>query len=267
MARHCAYCGQMGLLTAEHVVPQFLYRDYPDHKLGYNEKAKRFLTFEAIVKDVCSTCNSGVLSSLDTYGKQFVHDNGCERTFTKRPILSVRYDHQLLLRWLLKLSYNAVRFAGHAPGLLASCTGFIRGVSPLTLQTALFVEIVRDAVLPEELEYSTPDGSGVTRRLSAGRFRFGEAKVLQGPPLGGQCRLVGLNAFYLYILLLRQDATETARSSLAMLRHMAPQAVQLLSHKRVARVRVSRRTIVDTYLHQAMKDLPAWRRYLRAGDA
>src|SRR5262245_37975395 len=49
MARTCAYCGNPGPLTREHVVPDFLYRDFPDQKLGYHEQAKKFLTFDAMV--------------------------------------------------------------------------------------------------------------------------------------------------------------------------------------------------------------------------
>ena len=265
--RTCAYCGVPGPLTRDHVVPDFLYRSYPDQKLGYNEKARRFLEFEAIVRDVCAHCNSGVLSSLDAYGERFVRDNRCGRTFTKRPTVLIHYDHELLLRWLLKLSYNAVRFAGREPGLLGFCTGFIRGVASLPYNVALFIEIVRDAILPEEVQYSTPDASGVTRRLSARRFRFGETSS-DGDLPAGQCRLVGLNAFYLYVVLLPQAANSTAgRGLIGALRQVAPQAVQLAPRRRAVRVRVSKRTIIEAYWHQAVKDLPAWSEYLASGGA
>lgn len=268
MSRRCAYCGESGPLTREHVVPDFLYRDHPDQKLGYNQNAKKFLTFEAIVRDVCSSCNSGVLSSLDAYGQEFVRENRCDRTFTKRPTLLIRYEHELLLRWLLKLSYNAVRFAGRDPGLLASCTGYVRGVGPLPHQATLLVEVVRDAVLAEELPYSSPDASGVTNRLSAQRFRFGEARTLEGARLSGQCRLIALNAFYFYIILLPPPAGHAGGiSPFRALRDIAPQAVRLPPGKRGVRVRVAKRTIVDAYRHQAEEDLPAWLDYLSSAGA
>jgi hypothetical protein len=268
MARTCAYCGASGPLTGEHVVPAFLYRENPGQKLGFNEKARRFLEFEAIVRDVCETCNSGVLSALDTYGQQFVYENGCHRTFTKRHTVPILYDHNRLLRWLLKLSYNAMRFAGRDPGVLASSIGFVRGLMPLSLRAALFVEVVRDAVLEEELTYATPGGIGTTRRLSAKRFRFGEMKHVGQLPRGGQCRLVGLNAFYLYTVLLEDGADDRDWLMLTRALHeVAPQAVELSPRKRSVRVKVSKRTIVEAYEHQAAKDLPAWLEYLTQGGA
>lgn len=76
----CAYCGSRGPFSREHVIPAFLYRQYPDQKFGLHPKASRYIEWEAVVGDVCSACNSGSLSSLDAYAKAFTERNRCHRT-------------------------------------------------------------------------------------------------------------------------------------------------------------------------------------------
>jgi hypothetical protein len=108
----CVYCGQDGVLTREHVVPSFLY-DYVDREAlggltGWNEATKSRVGGEHKVKDVCANCNNIVLSTLDAYGKEFLSTNGLLAPLYVEK-LRVRYDYDLLLRWLLKIQFNAAR--------------------------------------------------------------------------------------------------------------------------------------------------------------
>lgn len=108
----CVYCGQEGTLTREHVVPSFLY-DYVDREAigglaSWNEPSKSRVGGEQKVKDVCAQCNNVVLSMLDAYGKEFLASNGVLQPLYVRS-LRLRYDYDLLLRWLLKIHFNAAR--------------------------------------------------------------------------------------------------------------------------------------------------------------
>ena len=76
-------------MTKEHIFPSFLYRQFPDHKFGYNPRADRFLTCEAQIRDVCQRCNNGTLSELDAYAKRFLTSIACEQTYRSRTMLNI----------------------------------------------------------------------------------------------------------------------------------------------------------------------------------
>lgn len=108
----CAYCRQDATATREHVIPAFIYRfqkELEKNVIGWNEAAKKMVGGEHQVKDVCRTCNGGVLSNLDAFGKKFLITNGfLTQNYTKREA-DLTYDYNQLVRWLLKISFNSTR--------------------------------------------------------------------------------------------------------------------------------------------------------------
>ncbi|MCP1426264.1 hypothetical protein J3D43_004780 [Paenibacillus xylanexedens] len=94
-------------LTKEHVFPDFLFKKDPDYGFGYNGGAGKYTLSADQIKDVCQDCNNVILSKLDSYGKDL-----CDKYFDSfihtQPI-TFEYDYNLLLRWILKISYNAAR--------------------------------------------------------------------------------------------------------------------------------------------------------------
>ncbi|MCE0876929.1 HNH endonuclease [Pseudomonas monteilii] len=108
----CAYCKQEASATREHVIPAFIYRfqkQFEASVIGWNEVARKMVGGEHQVKDVCETCNSGVLSSLDAYGKELLDSNGfLTQNYTKLSA-DLTYDYDQLARWLLKISFNSTR--------------------------------------------------------------------------------------------------------------------------------------------------------------
>lgn len=108
----CAYCKQDAAATREHVIPAFIYRfqkELENNVIGWNEAAKKMVGGEHQVKDVCRTCNGGVLSNLDAYGKEFLIANGfLTQNYTRREA-ELTYDYNRLVRWLLKISFNSTR--------------------------------------------------------------------------------------------------------------------------------------------------------------
>jgi hypothetical protein len=105
---NCAYCGKPCQPTGEHVIPRW-YNDTPGEAETFSARAPlTHVKGDLIVRDVCTACNNGVLSSLDGYGKELY-----ERYFAT-PVYAGEtatfdYDGDRLLRWLLKLSYNSAR--------------------------------------------------------------------------------------------------------------------------------------------------------------
>lgn len=108
----CAYCQKQAAATREHVIPKFIYRfqkELENNIIGWSEVANKMVGGEQQVKDVCDPCNSGVLSRLDAYGKEFLTYNGfLTQNYTKRNA-DLTYDYDLLGRWLLKISFNSTR--------------------------------------------------------------------------------------------------------------------------------------------------------------
>lgn len=77
---------------------------------AYNSKINNFFTGEPVIKDVCAICNNVKLSRLDNYLSSLFEEHlqqvvkaGCDAT--------LRYSYDLLLRALLKISYNSSRAA------------------------------------------------------------------------------------------------------------------------------------------------------------
>lgn len=114
----CAYCKESAVATREHVIPAFIYRfqkELESNVIGWNEVAEKMVGGEHQVKDVCGTCNGGVLSALDNYGKTFLIKNGfLKQNYSKRNA-NLTCDYDRLARWLLKISFNSTRTdRGHA---------------------------------------------------------------------------------------------------------------------------------------------------------
>lgn len=105
----CSYCKshKHEPLTKEHVFPDFLFKKNPDYKFGYNGGIGKYTLSADQIKDVCQYCNNVILSGLDTYAKDL-----CDKyfdSFIRAQPIEFEYDYDLLLRWILKISYNAAR--------------------------------------------------------------------------------------------------------------------------------------------------------------
>jgi hypothetical protein len=103
---NCAYCGQDGKVTREEVMPLFLSRNRPAYRTVLDHGRRLVRTgIVAAVRDVCEDCNGVTLSGLDAYAADL------DRTYLSRivgfsPTVEFHYEYKLLLRWLLKVTYN-----------------------------------------------------------------------------------------------------------------------------------------------------------------
>lgn len=110
MAKRCTYCdNESKNLTREHIIPKSIIDKFPNSDLAFDNKSKKgFFKGESQIKDVCEKCNGSILSKLDKYGASFI-----ERYFLVKydsfDNLEIKYDYNLLLRWLLKIIYNSER--------------------------------------------------------------------------------------------------------------------------------------------------------------
>jgi hypothetical protein len=265
----CAYCGGLGPLTKEHIFPKFLYRQVPTHKTGYNARANRFMTWEAQVRDVCEDCNNGPLSALDGYARRFLTALHCERTYAESQQLVITYDYLLLLRWLLKVSYNAARALSQTPHLLKEAVPFIRdGQTSPPAVAFLAVEVVRDAPLTADARGELPEEARGWSHIPAKMFRVGPG-VLYEPrsptPHAHHCmRFVAINSWYFTFCLVGASTDRPARRRLlSSHRGFVPDAVVLSRQQSTATLSVSRRTVIDLYAFQGMRVQDQWREYAK----
>lgn len=115
----CAYCEMDTILTREHVIPSFICDFQKNNGNGvissWREKAQKIVGGDAVVKDVCGSCNNIILSKLDSYAKQFLAENGVFSINFIESNKTLTYNYTLLSKWLLKVAYNSARSSGIKP--------------------------------------------------------------------------------------------------------------------------------------------------------
>jgi len=115
----CAYCGdeyKYKELTKEHTVNKSLIDFMELQKApGYASFSDNYTINYLTTKDVCASCNNGALSRLDQYSIEFMEINNLlDLHIDENTKLDVKFDFDLLSKWLLKTIYNSERKNGYA---------------------------------------------------------------------------------------------------------------------------------------------------------
>jgi hypothetical protein len=191
MSNPCAFCAETKLLTREHVWPRCLGQKRPD-EARYLGKNKTFFGGDISVKDVCASCNNGPLSELDNYICA-LYDAQFHLRIKPNQSLVFRYNYDLLLRWLLKISFNSARANDTDADLLSSYRNFILkgGTSPDDV--LVFLDLVRPSKNPNR----QPGGE---KYIWPETVRCARVQIGAAPLPGYAVRLVSLNAFYFYLV-------------------------------------------------------------------
>jgi hypothetical protein len=106
--KKCAYCDADGPLTKEHIWPKSIILKYEEPLKTYNKRKHNFNSSDPVIKDVCAQCNNEILSKLDSYLSN-VYDECFYAPLSSGDSTSLKYNYDLLLRSLLKISYNSSR--------------------------------------------------------------------------------------------------------------------------------------------------------------
>ena len=139
-------------------------------------------------------CNNGVLSTLDTYGcglfDEYFHDSSCGIAS-----INFRYEYNRLLRWLLKISYNASRSVGLDTVHLRRCAPYILGTKDSVEDVWLLAVLVEpfNGIVKGEHKIVPPMGVRAARVESANDLG-----------LSFIVRLVSINAFYFFIVITKE---------------------------------------------------------------
>jgi hypothetical protein len=142
MATACAYCKLERELTREHIWPKNIL-EKTNYGIRFSERAGKVFSGDMVIKDVCAACNNGPLSVLDTYGG-YLYDSYFGKFERARESIDFIYDFGKLVRWLLKISFNASRGTGIDSGLLAQYAPIIvSGYECSPIHVGIFIGRIR----------------------------------------------------------------------------------------------------------------------------
>ncbi|XDF80108.1 hypothetical protein AAFX60_017165 [Aliivibrio fischeri] len=206
----CAYCKNDDKLTREHVIPNFMYK-FQKEKLGkhigWNEKAGKMIPSEMIVKDVCGECNNVKLGELDDYAQKFVTSNGIMVENFVKSSIDLSYDFHLLLRWLLKISFNSTRSASSHPELFDKYISYIldNDASLCSQDCFLMIGLVKPRILnSSEIQGFQDNNYTVTSQGELNPFHVRISVVVQADD-SFVMRLVIIGALMFYIPIFKQE--------------------------------------------------------------
>lgn len=223
---------------------------------GWNEVAQRMVGGEGKVKDVCADCNNRALSELDAYGKQVLSDSGLlVHNYTRRDLM-LRYDYALLLRWLLKVSFNSSRTDGAHRPLFEKYVPFMRGLGPLPSrnQVSVLLYLARPEVLGQSRIAAEPfvritNGSPLLNPFLV--------RICYGGIPGEQRYVLRFNIFgpAVFYLLMFEDGIPPghAASAIRSLTKATPGAVELSAKQKVVHVRAGESSWLDLYEYQVAR--------------
>ncbi|SAF46868.1 hypothetical protein [Enterobacter kobei] len=104
----CAYCKSTSDLTNEHIFPSAIIKSFDIELLSINDKSDYHFKSDPVIGDVCAKCNNGPLSQLDAHFVTSFKDQMI-KPLNPGDEITFEYDYDLLLRELLKISYNSAR--------------------------------------------------------------------------------------------------------------------------------------------------------------
>ena len=255
----CAYCKQDRTATREHVIPAFMYalqKEVGEGVIGWNEVIQKMVGGEARVKDVCADCNNRVLGELDAYGKNLLNASGLlVHNYMKRT-LTLQYDYGLLLRWLLKISFNSSRADGAHSHLFQEHIPFILGSteSPPRYRVATAAYMASPVALDQ-----SQVGDAPFRTAARGSSTFNPFLVRICYGVDPRCDFYTLriNIFgpVVFYMLMFSEGTLPGHAASALRRFMklTPGAIELTPTRKLVQLRAGAKTWLDLYAHQVQR--------------
>ena len=225
MARTCAYCDAPPPLTRGHIWSNsFLKRG--NFGVKFSAKANKTFAGDLIISDVCAKCNNGPLSVLDAHACE-LYDRRFSKFVEAGASVPFSYDYGLLMRWLLKISFNSARSSGQDVELLARYRETILAENP---RSPAFVAGYVATISPS---YNTNTEHGSTRKIYPHAARCGPLQFPSfdiGDILATRC--VMINSFMFSLLIARSSGISTRRV-VELLRHIPGVPLDFGGHMRV----------------------------------
>lgn len=117
-------------MTREHIWPDWLLKR-TDYDRAFSARAGKIVGKDQTIRDVCGPCNHGPLSALDGYVRT-LYDSYIQHWVVECQHVDFEYDYGKLLRWLMKVSYNAARTTGRDAAVLAKYRSVLIEPNPVS---------------------------------------------------------------------------------------------------------------------------------------
>ena len=189
-SKTCAYCGNKGQLSREHVWSRCFHDRLKNRVYAhYSPTSGNVHGSEYTVRDVCRVCNNVYLNSLANY---FCNLYDCYFYDPKgvSEVVCFEFDYDLLLRCLLKIAFNTARSARSEVQPFHRTIEYIRDGKSRPGGVVLIAELVS----PSYVEKREIKPTMYRSALAELRTPHGSAALL---------RVVAVNSFFFHILLIR----------------------------------------------------------------
>lgn len=197
MSRACAYCDIEGAMTKEHIWSKALIERWESELKTYNPKTGKFYTGEPVIKDVCANCNNVRLSQLDQYLAE-TYDTQLKDQVQRGTAVVFTYSYDLLLRSLLKISFNSCRATGNDKRAIAAhqkARGYILGESKRPKGFSIRLQIVTPSKVANET------GEVIDDQFSHDAMRCAKISFPGTKNNKFQIRLIAIKSFWFYLII------------------------------------------------------------------
>ncbi|WP_293914870.1 MULTISPECIES: hypothetical protein [unclassified Sphingobacterium] len=231
----CAYCDKEGPMTREHIWPKCIIERMPDLTSRYVGSQNKYISGELVIADVCAECNNKKLSDLDAhlcllFDRYFHQFQEISNNF------EFEYDYDMLMRCLLKITYNSSRT-------------IIKENNPFAKYRKVILDggvqrediiIKLDLVIPSNEEgIILPPHSARCASIDTGRKL--EHFII---------RCIAINSFYFYIILSKKESVESnVIEELKFVMHNVPGVIVHPYRSKIIVDDISGKNTRDTHEH------------------
>jgi len=199
LPKKCAYCGNPGPFSREHVWPECFLNQLKDRYAHYSPKSGKVHGGDYVVRDVCLSCNNQKLSKLDNYFCS-LYDLYFKNTRGSDEVVVFEYEYDLLARALLKIAFNTARSAGSETEPLEQMAGYILEGSPRPRGLAVIGELVSPTYIEDR---SRP--ISVMKEIRPTLYRSALGLLRAPHSFAVLVRIVAINSFFFHILVSRES--------------------------------------------------------------
>lgn len=188
--RKCSYCDKEEKLTKEHIWPKCIVNRMPELEMKYLDIKQIVINSELIISDVCSDCNNNKLSVLDNYICS-VYDRYFKYYQEKKKSFLFEYNYELLLRSLLKITYNSSRTVNKKDNEFKKYRKFIINGNEEYENIVIKLDIVTPSIINGKKVFPKSARCGtIDIGLKTDNFII---------------RMISINSFYFYILFSKHE--------------------------------------------------------------
>ena len=188
--KRCAYCDKEGKLTKEHIWPKGIVKRMPELEVKYLKSKKKFFSSELIISDVCADCNNIKLSILDNYLCK-LYDLYFETYIEKEEEIIFNYDYDLLLRSLLKITYNTSRTENRNNNVFTQFREYILNGGRVYKNIIIRLDLISPSIVNGKKIYpKSARCGGVDIGINTDKFIL---------------RMISINSYYFYIIIYEND--------------------------------------------------------------